>query len=172
MAVQVSTTRCTWPSKAPPLLLVLPGPPSALPHSELGEGFTWVGARRPPNSFLPLWRCSVRQRDLQAILRQPMPSAGGSHIDSAVLWFSDTSPAPCPPYFTLLVSCPYHPRPIHLTSAPSTSSLPYSFHPCPVYLTSALSTSPLPCPPHSCPIHFTSTPSYLTRTPSPGPHFT
>lgn len=131
----VSAMKCAQPRKAPPLLLVLPGPPSALSPSELGEVFTRVGARRRPTCLSRLSRCggtllallsflkakkdhsaqrvSARQRCLQAIPRQPMPSPGGSSIDSAVLCSSDTSPAP------------HH-------------------------LTCILSTSPLPHPPHLC----------------------
>lgn len=128
----VSTMKCARPRKAPPLLLVPPGPPSALSPSELGEVFTRVGARRRPThlsrcggallallSFLKAkkdhsaQRVSARQRCLQAILRQPMPGPGGSSRGSAVLCWSDTSPAPHPPYL----------YPVHLTLAPSTSPL-------------------------------------------------
>lgn len=125
----VSAMKCARPRKAPPLLLVPPGPPSALSPLELGEIFTRVGAGRRPTrlsrcgaallallSFLKAkkdhsaQRVSARQRYLQAILRQPMPSPGGSSSRvSAVLCWSDTSPYP------ILSTSPL-PHPPHLCS--------------------------------------------------------
>lgn len=112
--------KCARLWKAPPLLLVPPGPPSALSPSELGEVFTRVGARRRPTrlsrcggallallSFLKAkkdhsaQRVRARQRCLQAILRQPMPSPGGSATSPAPLRLTcilSTSPLPHPPH--------------------------------------------------------------------------
>lgn len=100
---------------------------------ELGEVFTRVGARRRPTrlsrcggtllallSFLKAkkdhsaQRVSARQRCLQAIPRQPMPGPGGSSRGSAVLCWSDTSPAPH--RLTCILSTSPLPHPPHLCS--------------------------------------------------------